>query len=41
MYVVKRDGTREDVRFDAITRRLRPLCEGDLVKILLELNRRG
>ena len=28
MYVVKRDGTKEEVKFDAITQRLRPLCEG-------------
>ncbi|CAK9008531.1 unnamed protein product [Durusdinium trenchii] len=28
MYVVKRDGSKQEVKFDAITRRLRPLCEG-------------
>eukprot|EP00913_Durusdinium_trenchii_P025509 g23944.t1 len=28
MYVVKRDGSQQEVKFDAITRRLRPLCEG-------------
>ena len=28
MYVVKRDGTKQDVRFDAITQRLQPLCAG-------------
>ena len=28
MYVLKRSGERQDVRFDAITRRLQPLCEG-------------
>ncbi|CAJ1358594.1 unnamed protein product [Effrenium voratum] len=27
-YVVKRNGTQQEVKFDAITRRLRPLCEG-------------
>lgn len=28
MYVVKRDGSTEEVKFDTITQRLRPLCEG-------------
>ena len=28
MYVVKRDGTKEEVAFDKITRRIRSLCEG-------------
>jgi len=28
MYVVKRDGTRQEVKFDAITKRIRVLCEG-------------
>jgi len=28
MYVVKRDGQRQEVRFDAITRRISQLCEG-------------
>eukprot|EP00438_Fugacium_kawagutii_P005443 Skav215012 [mRNA] locus=scaffold966:33995:37279:+ [translate_table: standard] len=28
MYVVKRDGSQEEVKFDTITQRLRPLCEG-------------
>ena len=27
-YVVKRSGEKQEVRFDAITQRLRPLCEG-------------
>lgn len=33
--VVKRDGSQQEVKFDSITRRLQPLCEGgggDLVK---------
>eukprot|EP00439_Symbiodinium_sp_Y106_P035259 s5988_g4.t1 len=28
MYVVKRSGEKQEVKFDAITQRLRPLCEG-------------
>ena len=28
MYVVKRDGSKEEVKFDTVTQRLRPLCEG-------------
>jgi len=28
MYVLKRDGSHQEVKFDSITRRLRPLCEG-------------
>ena len=28
MYVLKRDGSKQEVKFDAITRRLQPLCEG-------------
>ena len=28
MYVIKRDGTKEEVAFDKITRRIRSLCEG-------------
>lgn len=28
MYVVKRDGQRHEVRFDAITKRIRTLCDG-------------
>ena len=28
MYVVKRDGLKQEVKFDAITQRLQPLCEG-------------
>jgi len=28
MYVVKRDGTHQEVRFDSITKRIRTLCEG-------------
>ena len=28
MYVVKRDGSQQEVKFDSITRRLQPLCEG-------------
>ncbi|CAJ1425079.1 unnamed protein product, partial [Effrenium voratum] len=28
MFVVKRDGTQQEVKFDSITRRLQPLCEG-------------
>jgi len=28
MYVLKRDGSQQEVKFDSITRRLRPLCEG-------------
>ena len=28
MYVVKRDGTKEEVAFDKITRRIRSLCDG-------------
>ena len=28
MYVLKRDGNKQEVKFDAITRRLQPLCEG-------------
>ncbi|CAK9100245.1 unnamed protein product [Durusdinium trenchii] len=28
MYVLKRDGSKQEVKFDAITQRLRPLCEG-------------
>ena len=26
--VVKRDGSQQEVKFDSITRRLQPLCEG-------------
>jgi len=28
MYVVKRDGSRSEVKFDNITKRIRPLCDG-------------
>eukprot|EP00435_Cladocopium_sp_Y103_P049916 s129_g15.t1 len=28
MYVLKRDGSQQEVKFDSITQRLRPLCEG-------------
>lgn len=28
MYVVKRDGSQQEVKFDAITLRLTPLCKG-------------
>eukprot|EP00429_Kryptoperidinium_foliaceum_P097376 CAMPEP_0176253224 /NCGR_PEP_ID=MMETSP0121_2-20121125/35905_1 /TAXON_ID=160619 /ORGANISM="Kryptoperidinium foliaceum, Strain CCMP 1326" /LENGTH=72 /DNA_ID=CAMNT_0017592993 /DNA_START=77 /DNA_END=292 /DNA_ORIENTATION=- len=28
MFVTKRDGQRQDVRFDSITRRIQALCEG-------------
>ncbi|CAJ1370832.1 unnamed protein product [Effrenium voratum] len=28
MYVVKRDGTQQEVKFDAITKRIRNLCQG-------------
>lgn len=28
MYVLKRDGSKQEVKFDAITQRLQPLCEG-------------
>merc|ERR1719161_2516030 len=28
MYVIKRDGSKQPVRFDGITARLEPLCEG-------------
>mmetsp|Transcript_42565 Transcript_42565/g.101464 ORF Transcript_42565/g.101464 Transcript_42565/m.101464 type:complete len:92 (+) Transcript_42565:83-358(+) len=28
MYVLKRSGEKQDVKFDAITQRLQPLCEG-------------
>eukprot|EP00438_Fugacium_kawagutii_P017141 Skav217504 [mRNA] locus=scaffold1908:322142:327949:- [translate_table: standard] len=28
MFVLKRDGTKQEVKFDAITQRIQPLCEG-------------
>ena len=28
MYVVKRDGNKQEVKFDSITRRIQQLCEG-------------